>query len=275
MKGLRETAAALRAAGIKDAAFEASELCLAACGRDAYLDDTPLSEAEAARLRALTARRCAHEPLQYLCGEWDFLDLTLSVGPGVLIPRADTETVAEAAVRFARMRPSPAALDLCSGTGCLALSIAEHVPDARVTAVELFADAFVYLARNNARYGGKVRCVQADAFAWQDACAPESLDLITANPPYVTETEYAALAPELYFEPREALVAPQEGLAFYRHIAPAYFAALKPGGALFFEVGVSQHRAVAGICREAGYVDVRVLRDAEHRPRCVAAFKAV
>lgn len=273
MTALRETAEALRAAGLEDAPFEARQLFYAATGRRALPGPQALTEEEAARLRALTARRCAREPLQYLCGEWDFLDLTLAVGPGVLIPRPETETLAEAAIAFLQTRRAPAALDLCSGTGCIALALAAHVPGARVTAVELSKAAFAYLTANCARCGGAVRCVCADAFAWQSECAPESLDLITANPPYVTEDEYRALAPELFFEPRMALVAPEEGLAFYRHIAPAYFAALRADGALFFEIGAAQGEAVAAICREAGYARVRLLRDAAGRPRCITAEK--
>ena len=125
----------LEAAGIPDAAFEAAQLYMLATGRDARLSGgAPLTAFEQKRLDALCEKRCARFPLQYLCGEWDFLDLTLKVGPGVLIPRADTETVAEAAIEAAREAgPGAAVADLCSGTGAIALGVATHVPGARVT----------------------------------------------------------------------------------------------------------------------------------------------
>ncbi|MFQ9679146.1 MAG: N5-glutamine methyltransferase family protein [Ruthenibacterium lactatiformans] len=128
----------LEAAGIPDAAFEAAQLYMLATGRDARLSGgAPLTAFEQKRLDALCEKRCARFPLQYLCGEWDFLDLTLKVGPGVLIPRADTETVAEAAIEATREAgPGAAVADLCSGTGAIALGVATHVPGARVTAVE-------------------------------------------------------------------------------------------------------------------------------------------
>ena len=145
----------LEAAGIPDAAFEAAQLYMLATGRDARLSGgAPLTAFEQKKLDALCEKRCARFPLQYLCGEWDFLDLTLKVGPGVLIPRADTETVAEAAIEAAREAgPGAAVADLCSGTGAIALGVATHVPGARVTAVELSPDALAYLRANNAACG--------------------------------------------------------------------------------------------------------------------------
>lgn len=272
-----EARALLAGAGFADAAFEALQLYRCAAGRDARLaGDAPLPKAQAAKLDALCARRLRHEPLQYLCGEWDFLDLTLRVGPGVLIPRADTETVALAAAEAARAAgPGAEAVDLCSGTGAIALSIARRAPRARVTAVELSPQAMAYLEANNAAYGGVLRTVCADVFCWQAACAPQSLAVIVCNPPYLAPKEMEGLAPELSFEPRMALEAAQGGLAFYRHIAPAYFFALRPGGWLIFEIGWRQSEAVEALCRAAGYDAVQTRPDAEGRPRCVLARRPI
>ncbi|MEI3014854.1 MAG: methyltransferase [Ruthenibacterium lactatiformans] len=120
--------------------------------------------------------------------------------------------------------------DLCSGTGAIALGVATHVPGARVTAVELSPDALAYLRANNAACGCPLCVVQADVLRWQEECAPGSFDVIVSNPPYIAPEEMAGLQPELFHEPRMALEAPDGGLAFYKHIAPAYFGALKPGG---------------------------------------------
>lgn len=267
----------LEAAGVEDAAFDAAQLYLLATGRDARLAcGAPLTAQERQRLDALCEKRCARYPLQYLCGTWDFLDLTLKVGPGVLIPRADTETVAEAAIEAARAAgPGAAVADLCSGTGAIALGVATHVPSARVTAVELSREALAYLEANNAAYGSPLRVVCADVMHWQDDCAPAGFDVIVSNPPYIAPDEMPALAPELSHEPRMALEAADGGLAFYRHIAPAYFGALRPGGWLIFETGSTQTQAVAALCRAAGYADVSVRADAAGNPRCVLARRPI
>lgn len=133
-----KAAALLEQAGVEDAAFDARELCRLCCKADPRLaPDSPVPEAAQQRLAQLCARRARHEPLQYLLGEWDFLDFTVEVGPGVLIPRADTECVAQtavAALKRAAARPGredePAGLDLCAGTGVLAIALARGVPAA-------------------------------------------------------------------------------------------------------------------------------------------------
>lgn len=265
--------AQLAGAGIEDAAFEAAQLYTLATGRDAYLaGDEPLAPDEQERLDALCAKRCTRYPLQYLCGAWDFMDLTLKIGPGVLIPRADTEVVAMAAIEAAHAAPTPPAVaDLCSGSGAIALAVACHVPGARVTAVEVSPHALTFLRANNNTYGSPLQVVWGDVFFWQNECAPESLDVIVSNPPYIAPEEFDSLQPEIAHEPRIALEAADGGLQFYRHIAPAYFPALRPGGWLIFEIGCRQADAVTAICREAGYTSVSVRKDAGGNPRCVLA----
>lgn len=268
----RTARAQLVQAGVEDAAFDAVQLCRIAGAPDPQLaPDAPLTPEQQRRVQALTARRAAREPLQYLAGEWDFLDFTVAVGPGVLIPRADTECVAELAIAAARKKQAPAVLDLCSGTGVLALAVALHVPGAAVTALEVSGAAFAYLAQNNARYQNPLALVQADVFTW--APGENAWDVVVSNPPYVTEEEYRALAPELLAEPKLALTAPHEGLAFYEHIAPACYPALRSGGALVLEIGDTQGPAVAALCRAAGYADVQVHRDLAGNPRAVTARK--
>lgn len=277
VKVLAEVRAQLEAAGIEDAAFEAAQLYAVATGRDAYLaEEKPLAPDERERLDALCAKRCTRYPLQYLCGTWDFMDLILRVGPGVLIPRADTETVAKAAILAARAAGEGAAVaDLCSGSGAIALAIACHAPNARVTAVEVSPNALTYLRANNDAFGNPLEVVWGDVYYWQDACAPESFDVIVSNPPYLAPEEFGALAPELAHEPRIALEGGVDGLAFYRHIAPAYFPALKPGGWLIFETGYRQSEAVTALCRDAGYVSITVRRDLGGNPRCVLARRPI
>ena len=128
---------------------------------------------------------------------------------------------------------------------------------------------------NNAACGCPLCVVQADVLRWQEECAPGSFDVIVSNPPYIAPEEMAGLQPELFHEPRMALEAPDGGLAFYKHIAPAYFGALKPGGRLILEIGWRQADAVCALCLSAGYEDVSVRSDLSGNPRCVLARRPI
>lgn len=274
---IAETARKLAEAGIEDAAFDAAQLValVTGCSVNPAAQIT-LTEQQSRRLSQLCERRIRHEPLQYLCGEWDFYDLTLKVGPGVLIPRPDTEIVAQAAISAAEsFGKGVRVLDLCSGSGAIALCAAKHVPGARVTAVELSEKALSYLNENNRAYGSPLTVVQADVMHWQKECEKQSFEVIVSNPPYISDKEMETLAPELSYEPRMALCAQDEGLAFYKHIAPAYFDVLVPGGMLIFEIGWQQAEDVTEICRAAGYADVSMEKDWGGNPRCIKARRPI
>ena len=271
---------ALQAAGCPDADYDARELLRIAAGKDPRLLFDPLTRPQAECLAELAAQRMQRVPLQYLAGEWDFLGLTFKVGPGVLCPRADTELLCETGARLLAGKPEPAVLDLCAGSGCVGLGLKRLVPGARVTALEKSPEAFHWLQKNAASAlpgsstgAPALRAVQGDVFGFEAQLAPGGLDLILANPPYVTEAELALLAPELSFEPREALYAPGEGLAFYRHIAPAYQPALAPGGWLAFEIGWQQGAAVQQLLLAAGYQNVKCRQDLSGNDRVVLGQK--
>ncbi|HIZ30346.1 MAG TPA: peptide chain release factor N(5)-glutamine methyltransferase [Candidatus Fournierella merdipullorum] len=270
----------LEAAGVEDAAFDAAALVATQAGEGWRWQDPELDETALARLEALTARRAAREPLQYILGRWPFLDFELQVGPGVLCPRADTELLAEEGAKRLAGKSSPAVLDLCAGSGCVGLGVKRLCPAARVTCLEKSPEAFQYLERNAASAlpgfdaaRPAVTCVRGDVFEYQRQLAPESLDLILSNPPYVTDGEMEQLAPEVRREPAMALRADHEGLAFYEHIAPAYLPALRPGGWLAVEIGWQQGAAVQAIFRAAGYETVTCIPDLEGRDRVVAGQK--
>lgn len=258
----------LRQAGCGDPAFDARELFALAAAGDPRLRDEPLTEQEAAALDRLAQRRAQRWPLQYLAGRWPFLDFELQVGPGVLIPRADTEVVCEAAAGTLEGLTAPRVADLCSGSGALALGIKRLVPDAQVTALEKSPEAFRYLTANAAgalpgfsAERPAVQPVLGDVFCWQDTLPEQSFDLIVSNPPYLTTEEMGALQPEVAFEPAMALEAGQDGLDFYRHIAKHYKRALRPGGHLVFEIGWQQADALRRIFAENGYDGVQIVRD--------------
>ena len=159
------------------------------------------------QLAELCRRRASRYPLQYLLGSWPFYGLELAVGEGVLIPRQDTETVVEAALTLLKNTPAPRVLDLCAGTGAIGLALGANLPGAKVTLVELSPDALGY-CRKNAR--GKAQVIEADVLGFEASQPGGGYDCIVSNPPYVTQQEYEALAPELAFEPKQALVAPHE-----------------------------------------------------------------
>lgn len=275
-QALRMVEQQLREAGVPDAGFDARELYRLAVGSDPRLARSPLTGAQARRLGELAARRAAREPLQYLCGQWDFLDFTLKVGPGVLCPRADTEVVCEAALDTLKGNPAPAVLDLCAGTGCLGLGVKRFCPGAAVVCVEKSPAAFAYLAYNAAHalpgYSEAcpaVQAVQGDLFGYEAALCPGSLDLILCNPPYLTAREMANLMPETAREPAMALDGGADGLNFYRYLVRHYAAALRPGGAMVLEVGWQQGAAVAALGRAAGWGGITCRRDYGGNDRAV------
>ncbi|WP_308595880.1 peptide chain release factor N(5)-glutamine methyltransferase [uncultured Gemmiger sp.] len=262
--------AKLTAAGVPDARFDAAELYRLATGRDPRLDDGP-SAAEAARLSALAERRAAREPLQYILGEWDFMDFTLKVGPGVLCPRADSEIVCESALALLQGREQPVVYDLCAGTGCLGLGIARHSPGALVTCVEKSPEAWHYLTANTAQTG--VRTVQADVFTYYKTLPAEGADLIISNPPYLTGAEMRALMPETAQEPAMALDGGTDGLDFYRLLTEKYRDAVRPGGWLVLEIGYAQGPAVLALGAACGWVNTSCRKDYGGNDRAVLLQK--
>lgn len=262
--------AMLTAAGVPDARFDAAELYRFATGRDPRLDDGP-NAAEAARLSALAERRAAREPLQYILGEWDFMDFTLKVGPGVLCPRADSEIVCESALALLQGRERPVVYDLCAGTGCLGLGIARHSPGALVTCVEKSPEAWHYLTANTAQTG--VRTVQADVFTYYKTLPAEGADLIISNPPYLTGAEMRALMPETAQEPAMALDGGADGLDFYRLLTEKYRDAVRPGGWLVLEIGYAQGPAVLALGAACGWVNTSCRKDYGGNDRAVLLQK--
>lgn len=260
---------ALAQAGITDS-LEARVLFETASGlaRAGLTREDTISENAASALNELVSRRIAGEPLQYLAGSWPFLDFELSVGEGVLIPRPETELLAQTAIDFLSTRENPTALDLCSGSGCVAIAIKRALPKCTVSALERSSEALSFLKKNTIALAGGITVIEADVFDYSRAPRRASLDCITCNPPYLTPSEYDTSA-ELAHEPREAFVAGRDGLDFYRHIIPNYKPLLKEGGALIFETGFTQTEAVAGMMSDAGYCEVKALSDQFGNPRVV------
>ena len=260
--------ARLMMAGVPDARFDAAQLYTFVTGRDHRLDDGPTAE-EASRLQVLAERRAGREPLQYLLGEWDFLDFTLKVGRGVLCPRADSEVVCETAIELLKDSEAPVVYDLCAGTGCLGLGIARAVPSAKVTCVELSHDAWPYLTANVAALGGKNTKAERGDVTTYYSIMEEPADLIISNPPYLTAKEMRSLMPETAKEPAMALDGGADGLDFYRLLLRQYTDVVRPGGWMVLEIGYTQAEDVLVMGRAAGWQDGFCRQDAGGNDRVV------
>lgn len=261
--------------GCEDAAFDARCLLedLGGLARGHAPDATPLTDEQTAALAVALDERAAGRPLQYILGEWDFLTLTLKVGEGVLIPRADTECLCEEAASRLATVDSPRVLDLCAGSGCVGLGLASLCPAAQVTAVELSDAALPYLRENVARYPQyAVTVKKADVLHDADVF-DGGFDAILSNPPYIPTADLAGLMREVQHEPTMALDGDADGLIFYRVIAERWLPKLRDGGVCAVEVGIGQATDVAALFTAAGLADVRVLRDLGGIERVVSGVK--
>ncbi|MBO5929626.1 MAG: peptide chain release factor N(5)-glutamine methyltransferase [Clostridia bacterium] len=217
-------------------------------------------------------RRADGEPLQYILGTWDFLNLTLEVGEGVLIPRPETEMLCEIAAKKLSKTSGAHVLDLCAGTGCVGLGIASLKPDVRVTAVEVSEQALYYLNRNRARYPAlSVTAQKADVLTDYDTFT-EPVDAIVSNPPYIPDADMPSLQREVQHEPRLALAA-GDGYRFYRVLAEHWTQRLKPNGFIAVEVGIGQSDTVESLFRNAGLHHVCSVKDFAGIPRVVFGRK--
>ena len=230
-----------------------------------------LTEDEIEKLRELSMRRASGEPLQYISGRWPFLDFEVKVDRRALIPRPETEILAETCMDLLAGMDQPVITDLCSGTGVLAISLKRAYPDASVTAVELSEDACGLLSENADELCGGIAVRQADVFRYQAEMADASQDLIVCNPPYITPEDYEGNYAELREEPRMAFLGGEDGLSFYRHIIPAYRGKLASGGILAFEIGNDQAESIVSMFEQSGYMPVTVKKDYSGLDRVVYA----
>ena len=265
----------LHCAGIDAATLEARELVAFAAGktRQELLRDGRLyvpQEVER-RARELMRRHLAGEPLAYLIGEWAFCGMDLDINESVLIPRADTEVLAEQAIAFVKTLAEPRVLDLCAGSGCVGLAVAKFCPGSHVVLGELMEDA-LRVCRQNIRRSG----LTAQVLPWQvDALAGPpprfgEFDCIVSNPPYIPDGDIAGLDVSVReYEPLTALRGGEDGLDFYRAISEKWRAVLHPGSRLYFEVGIGQADTVLRIMRGQGFGDIEIVPDTAGIPRVV------
>ena len=224
-----------------------------------------LTDGETAAYDALLSRRETREPLQYILGSQSFMGFCLKTDSRALIPRNDTEALCEKALRY--IRPGSLVLDLCTGSGALAVAIKKLCPGALVTAADI-SEAALSLAMENAQsLGADVRFMQGDLFS---PLTGERFDVIVCNPPYIPEDLRGRLQAEVEREPALALFAGRDGLDFYRRIAREAPAHLLPCGRLCLEIGDGQGPAVKALLNEQ-FEDIRVLNDLNGLPRVISA----
>ena len=265
-----DTRTRLKKAGIESAQLEAREiLCYAADKtREQFYRDMAMyvsGELER-RVDTLVQRRLSGEPVAYIIGEWEFYGLTLDVSGDVLIPRMDTEMLVERTILRARAAGEEArVLDLCAGSGCVGLAVASNVPDCRVVLAELSEGALRICKQNIRRTDMNARVTSVCV----DALEPPSstlwdFDVVACNPPYIPTGDIDALDVSVRdYEPRMALDGGTDGLEFYRQIASKWKNAIRLGGALIFEVGVSQASEVEKIMAENGFENIQTTADTQ------------
>lgn len=265
-----DTRARLRKAGIEAAQLEAREIvCYAADkSREQLYRDMSLyvsGELER-RVEALVQRRLAGEPVAYIVGEWEFYGLPLDISDDVLIPRPDTEVLAQRAIlRTKDAGEGARVLDLCAGSGCVGLAVAANVPQCRVVLGELSEGALRVCKQNVRRnnLNARVTCVSVDALE-PPASALWDFDVIACNPPYIPSGDICGLDVSVRnYEPHMALDGGPDGLDFYRAVCQKWKSALRLGGCLIFEVGIGQAPLVEEIMAQSGFEGIQTTADTQ------------
>ncbi|MEI9886886.1 MAG: peptide chain release factor N(5)-glutamine methyltransferase [Rhizomicrobium sp.] len=238
----------------------------------AFAKSLPQGEGEiSARFETYIARRAAREPLAYITGAKEFWSLNFAVGPGVLIPRPDSETIIESALRCYPDRAAPLSiLDLGSGSGCLLVAALHEYPHAHGVGIDSSPEALAWARRNVAAHKLEDRATLIET-GWLEEASP-GFDLVLANPPYIPAGDIAGLQPEVaLYEPHAALDGGPDGLDAYRALAPRIARLLNPAGHAFLEIGQGQGDAVATLLRAAGLQVPAVNPDFSGIPRVAVA----
>ena len=259
----------LSAAEIGEAKTDARLLLEWCCGTDRNTllahKERGISEEEYDQYTDCIARRKRHVPLQHITGEQDFMGLTYMVNQNVLIPRQDTEVLVEEVMRY--LHDGMRILDMCTGTGCILLSLLRYSNDCTGVGVDISGEALSVASQNTERIlsvqaieQAKVTLLQGNLFERLDP--EDKFDVIVSNPPYIKTNVIKSLMPEVKeYEPLLALDGGEDGLAFYRRIIEQAGEFLMGGGMLFFEIGYDQGECVRLLMEEAGYIDVEVIKD--------------
>jgi len=259
-----------------DRKLDARLLLEASCGTDyqtllADGNERLVTDEEFRRYETMLERRSGHEPVAYILGAQDFMGLPFAVTPDVLIPNQDTENLVEEAMKV--VCDGWRILDLCTGSGCIAIALKKAWPDTTGVGTDLSAAALRVAAENGGRLGLSDRAVWKQGDLYEALAGAESsskFDLIVSNPPYIPTAVIGTLMPEVAeMEPRMALDGGEDGLMFYRAIVRHWRHLLRPGGWLMFEVGEDQAETVMALMRQSGFLDLQIIRDYGGQDRIV------
>lgn len=248
---------------IESASFEAMCIIEHVFGKklaSLLLEKTTASEEQKNTVNNLAYRRISGHPLQYLLGKWEFFGLPFYVGEGVLIPRQDTETLVETVLKI-KLPENPKILDLCSGSGCIAVTLALNLKNAEVTAVEISDKAVEYIKKNAKLNDSEINIVMGNVLSGETAKMFSGIDVIVCNPPYLTADDMKALQKEVTFEPETALFGGNDGLDFYKSITKIWRDCLKSGGVLAYEIGMGQESDVKKILEENNFTNIEMTKD--------------
>ena len=262
----------LQKENIADAKIDAWYLLQMACKIDRnfyYLhEEDELTAEQQSEYESTVHKRAEHVPLQYIIGEQEFMGLKFKVNSNVLIPRQDTETLVEEALRVAK--PGMRVLDLCTGSGCIIISLAKNVADISCTGSDISKQALLVAKENAKANEVEVEWERSDLFENISG----TFDLIVSNPPYIPTGEIPGLMPEVRdFEPVDELDGKEDGLYFYRIITEKSPEYLTSDGYLYFEIGYDQGEAVSAMMRQCGYTQVEVIKDLAGNDRVVKGRK--
>jgi release factor glutamine methyltransferase len=278
LEGIQKSAEFLARKGVESPRLHAELLLAHLLGlprMKLYLNfERPLAPAEVDGLRELVRRRGQREPLQHITGSTSFCGLEIAVSREVLVPRPETELLAERARLFlSTINPGPStALDFGTGSGCIAIALAVNAPAAHILALDISASALALARQNADRHGvgGRIEFLRGDGLAALPGGAP--FDLIVGNPPYSPSAEIETLAPEVRdFDPRAALDGGADGLDFYRRLAEGARPRLKADGKIMLEFGDGQAGALAELFRQQNWIVEAVVEDYTQRPRILVA----
>ena len=267
-EAMQEGEKILQEAGIVDAKNDAWLLLAMVCKEDhtyyyMHMEEELMPEQQD-EYRVVIRKRAEHVPLQYITGEQEFMGLPFKVNSNVLIPRQDTETLVEEALKV--IRPGMKVLDMCTGSGCILISILKNVLNVEGVGCDISKQALI-VAKENAKLNNVVATFErSDLFDH----VTETFDVIVSNPPYIRTEEIATLMPEVcQFEPVGALDGKEDGLFFYRKMIAESSKYLNPNGVILFEIGYDQGQDVSLMLKEAGYQDVQIVKDLAQNDRVV------
>lgn len=213
-------------------------------------------------------------PIQYILGSWEFMNMNLKVGEGVLIPREDTAVLVETVIKNANFSKNFNLVDLCSGTGCVALALEKNLKNFNeIYALEYSEKAFEYLSENIKNLASKVKAVKGNIFEDYNLFEDDYFDCIVSNPPYIKTADVETLDREVLHEPETALDGGETGLDFYIGICKFWAPKIKPSGILAFEIGQGMHDDVAEIMKNSGFEKINFSKDINGIIRCVIGFK--